>query len=117
MAVVAVAVLLALRWPEAMRRVSRGLAGVAGVALLGVIATGWIHHPRIVVVTHKWSAHGLFILYWNAAPLAIGLTLIRGRSHPLSTVVRVVMFLFLLGVLLAASLTGYLVRPPVRPMR
>lgn len=91
-----------------MRRISRGLAGVVGVMLLGVIATGGIHEPRSVAATHKWLSHGLLILAWTSVLLGIGVTLSRLRSRPFATAAQVLLFLLLLAVLLGTSFTGYL---------
>src|SRR4051812_42529375 len=63
-----VALLLSRRWPGPMRRASRCLAAANGLALLCIIATGWMHRAGLVRATHKWVSHGLFILDWSIIP-------------------------------------------------
>jgi hypothetical protein len=107
-AVIMAAVLLSRRWPDAMRRDSRLLAAINGVALLCIIATGWL--PRIAPVgaIHRWLPHGLFIVDWTAIPFAIGEILVRFRMRPVAAAARVAGLLMFLGVLFLSSITGYL---------
>jgi hypothetical protein len=91
-----------------MRRVSRCLAVANGLALLCIIATGWLPRTAPIVATHRWLPHGLFILDWSAIPLAIGETLARSRMRPIATAGRASGLIILLGVVFVASITGYL---------
>jgi len=87
--VIAVAAcLLARRWPNRMRRASRGLALVNGLALLFIMATGWIYCAGPTAQVHRWLPHGLLIVDWCAIPLAIGETVARPRSRLLTTAAR-----------------------------
>lgn len=106
--VVAAAVALTWGWPGAMRTVSRCLAVASSIALLGIMATGWLHRPGLIAQTHRWLPHALIILDFNAIPLAIGVTSVYPRGHPLAAVARALGLLALLGIILLASFTGYL---------
>ena len=107
-AVVVAAVFLSRRWPEAMRRDSRLLAAINGVALLCIIATGWLPRIEPIAAIHRWLPHGLFIVDWTAIPFAIGEVLVRFRARPLAAAGRASGLLLLLFVLFLASITGYL---------
>jgi hypothetical protein len=106
--IIAAAVILSRRWPRPMRRVSRSLAAVNGLALISIIATGWLHRAGPVASAHRWLSHGLFILDWSAVPVAIGVASARPRRRPIATAARVLGLLALLGALFLASITGYL---------
>src|SRR5271166_5789950 len=107
--VIAVAAcLLARMWPNRMRRASRGLALVNGLALLFIMATGWIYRAGPAAQVHRWLPHGLLIADWSAIPLAIGETVARPRGRLLTTAARAAGLLSLLGVVFLGSITGYL---------
>ncbi len=91
-----------------MRRASRYLAAVNGLALLCVIATGWLHHAGSVAALHRWLPHGLLILDWTAIPMAIGVAAARPGGRPFAVVARVMGLLILWGDVLLATATGYL---------
>jgi hypothetical protein len=107
-AVIAVTALLGRRWPTALRRASRCLAGVVGAALLGIVVSGLAHGSRPAAAIHRWLPHGLLILARSAIPLAIGVTLAGSRRRPFVRAGRSLGLVLLLGALWVASLTGYL---------
>jgi hypothetical protein len=106
--IIMVAALLSRRWPDAMRRGSHLFAAINGVALLCIIATGWLPRTVPVAAIHRWLPHGLLILDWIVIAFAIGEILARFRKRPLAAAVRVFGLLVLLGLLFLASITGYL---------
>jgi hypothetical protein len=109
--IIAAAVILSRRWPRAMRRLSRCLAAVNGLALISIIATGWLHSAGPVASApsaHSCLSHGLFVLDWSAVPLAIGVASARPRRRPIATAARVLGLLALFGALFLGSITGYL---------
>ena len=87
-AVIVATVLLSRRWPEAMRRDSRLLAAINGVAVLCLIATGLLPRIAPVAAIHRWLPHGLLIVDWTAIPFAIGEILVRFRARPLAAAAR-----------------------------
>jgi hypothetical protein len=107
-AIIAAGVVLCRRWPGLMRRASRCLAVVNGLAVLVIIAAGWGLRPGHFAAAHRWLAHGLFVLDWSAIPLAIGVTFYGARTHPVAAAARATGLLMLLGVIFLASVTGYL---------
>lgn len=106
--IIAAAVVLSRRWRGPMRRASRCLAAVNGLALLCIIATGWVHRAGPVAAVHRWLPHALMILDWSVIPFAMGVTLARFRTRPIAAAARAMGLLTLVVVIFLASITGYL---------
>jgi amino acid transporter len=67
-------IFLSRKWPRPMRWASRCLAVANGLALLCIVATGWLDRAALFIAIHGPLAHGLLVLDWNAIPLARGET-------------------------------------------
>jgi hypothetical protein len=109
---------LARRWPEAMRQVSRGMSLACGLCVVGIVATGSAHHVEPLGDVHRWLPHALFIVAWNVVPIAAGVEFAQLSAPPLRVTIRALGRMFLIPVLWVDCLTGY-VGPshgPIDPM-
>jgi hypothetical protein len=107
-AIVAVGLLLGRWWPGTMRSVARSHAVVTGVALLGIIATGWGHDWGPAATVHRRLSQALLIWDWNAVPFSIGVSLARPRGRPFVAVASALAPIATPGAIFLASITGYL---------
>ena len=107
-ATIAVAAVLGRRWPASLGKIARISVVIVGIALTGIIATGWGRRAGAIAEIHRWAPHALFILAWNTVPFTIGVTMTRPRRHPLVATAYGLVSLSMLGVIFLASTTGYL---------
>ena len=95
-------------WPVFIRRVTRGMVGVFGLALLSVILTGIGHRSGWIDMFHHWMSPALIILGWYVVPFSMGVRISLSRRGPYATAGACLVPLALLGVIFLATITGYL---------
>jgi len=106
---VVIAWLVSRRHPEVARRVARCLSIFAAMIFLVIVASGWMRSEAVTSSVHKWSGHALVIAIWLSVPFSAGVVLQRKlRLRPAIAIAQIVVLLLLLGLVLLASMTGYL---------
>ena len=108
-AIVVAAWLLSRRHSELARKSARLIPGLLALILAFMAVTGWVRSQDAVAMVHRWVGHAFLIAAWLSVPFAIGVLLQQQLSRrPVFAIAVSLELLLLLGLVVAASITGYL---------
>jgi cytochrome bd-type quinol oxidase subunit 2 len=107
--IVVAAWLFSRRHSELARKSARLISLLFAFALAVMALTGWVQSQETIATIHRWAGHAFLIGAWLFVPFATGVLLQQQlRRRPVLAIAASASMVLLLGLVVAASITGYL---------